>query len=121
MNKKLFSYGLLIGGAIGVCTALTNAPSSGQEMRKQLKKNSQEVKEYIDELKHNLQDIKRSVTYLSKEGKETLSLFIKDVKISVQQWQSGISYNQENIQREVEDIQRTIEELESSIGQNKSS
>ncbi|MEK4149069.1 YtxH domain-containing protein [Robertmurraya sp. FSL W8-0741] len=115
MNKKSFMLGLLIGGISAGVAALLSAPASGKESRIFIKENTHIWKQQLFELAHDLEKIKTSISALTKEGKDTLSSFIKDVKILLETWQIEMKPHEEQLKNELHSIQKTIQELESSL------
>ncbi|WP_158598228.1 YtxH domain-containing protein [Falsibacillus albus] len=115
MNKKIFSYGLLFGTAIGAVSALLSAPSSGKELRTQLQESGDEWLNTLKEIKVNVQGLKDSVAKVSKEGKDTILQLTSDIKEIVQQWQLDSKPNKDQLKLEIAEIQQTIAELESEI------
>ncbi|RDI47871.1 YtxH domain-containing protein [Falsibacillus pallidus] len=115
MNKKIFSYGLLVGAAVGAVSALLTTPSSGRDLREQLQHSAEEWLEMVKDMKVNVVNLKDSVAKLSAEGKETILQLTSDIKEIVQQWQMESKPIKEQLDKEIAEIQRTIEELESEI------
>ncbi|NMH69564.1 YtxH domain-containing protein [Bacillus sp. RO3] len=115
MNKKSLFYGLFIGGVVGGVTSLLTSPSSGKEVRAQIKDKKDEWAGMIDEVKVHISDLKESIGTLSQEGKDTVLQLSADLKASFQQWQASTEPNNKRLQDEIRSIQHTIEELEKSI------
>lgn len=118
MNKKSFSLGILIGGALGAAAALLYSPSSGKELRLQIKETTNEWTKIMNDLKNNANDLKDSVTKLTKEGKDIIKEISHDVKTAVNDWQKQTEPNKERLQEEVIKIQKTLEELEQKLQKN---
>ncbi len=87
MNGKALITGILVGGVVGAATALLTAPSSGKELRTQVKESKNDWVKMATELKEDVMDIKDSVTKVSKEGKEVIKELAADVKVAVEEWQ----------------------------------
>lgn len=115
MNKKSLAYGLLIGGVAGGVASLLTSPSSGKEIRAQIKDKKDDWTEVIEEMKGHIGELKESIGTLSQEGKETVLQLSKDLQTSFKQWQASTEPNNRRLQEEIQTIQRTIEELEKSI------
>ncbi|MGM0753349.1 MAG: YtxH domain-containing protein [Bacillota bacterium] len=115
MNKKSLAYGLLIGGVVGGVASLLTSPSSGKEIRAQIKDKKDDWSEIIDEMKVHIGELKESIGTLSQEGKETVLQLSKDLQASFKQWQASTEPNNRRLQEEIQSIQRTIEDLEKSI------
>ncbi|KPL61526.1 YtxH domain-containing protein [Rossellomorea vietnamensis] len=115
MNKKSLAYGLLIGGVVGGIASLLTSPSSGKEIRAQIKDKKDDWTAVIEEMKGHIGELKESIGTLSQEGKETVLQLSKDLQASFKQWQASTEPNNQRLQEEIQSIQRTIEELEKSI------
>ncbi|MGG3914759.1 YtxH domain-containing protein [Rossellomorea vietnamensis] len=115
MNKKSLAYGLLIGGVVGGVASLLTSPSSGKEIRAQIKDKKDDWTVVIEEMKGHIGELKESIGTLSQEGKETVLQLSKDLQASFKQWQASTEPNNQRLQEEIHSIQRTIEELEKSI------
>lgn len=115
MNKKSLTYGLLIGGVVGGVASLLTSPSSGKEIRAQIKDKKDDWTVVIEEMKGHIGELKESIGTLSQEGKETVLQLSKDLQASFKQWQASTEPNNQRLQEEIQSIQRTIEELEKSI------
>ncbi|MCA0149077.1 YtxH domain-containing protein [Rossellomorea vietnamensis] len=115
MNKKSLAYGLLIGGVVGGVASLLTSPSSGKEIRAQIKDKKDDWTVVIEEMKGHIGELKESIATLSQEGKETVLQLSKDLQASFKQWQASTEPNNQRLQEEIQSIQRTIEELEKSI------
>ncbi|MEI2663616.1 MULTISPECIES: YtxH domain-containing protein [Rossellomorea] len=115
MNKKSLAYGLLIGGVVGGVASLLTSPSSGKEIRAQIKDKKDDWTVVIEEMKGHIGELKESIGTLSQEGKETVLQLSKDLQASFKQWQASTEPNNQRLQEEIQSIQRTIEELEKSI------
>ncbi|BCB02931.1 YtxH domain-containing protein [Bacillus sp. KH172YL63] len=115
MNKKSLAYGLLIGGVVGGLASLLTSPSSGKEIRAQIKEKKDDWNEVIEEMKMHIGELKESIGTLSQEGKETVLQLSKDLQASFKQWQASTEPNNQRLQEEIQSIQRTIEDLEKSI------
>jgi gas vesicle protein len=115
VNKKSLAYGLLIGGVVGGVASLLTSPSSGKEIRAQIKDKKDDWTGVIDEMKVHIGELKDSIGTLSQEGKETVLQLSKDLQASFKQWQASTEPNNRRLQEEIQSIQRTIEDLEKSI------
>ncbi|MFC7784840.1 MULTISPECIES: YtxH domain-containing protein [unclassified Rossellomorea] len=115
MNKKSLAYGLLIGGVVGGVASLLTSPSSGKEIRAQIKDKKDDWTGVIEEMKLHIGELKESIGTLSQEGKETVLQLSKDLQASFKQWQASTEPNNRRLQEEIQSIQRTIEDLERSI------
>ncbi|MFI8576515.1 YtxH domain-containing protein [Rossellomorea aquimaris] len=115
MNKKSLAYGLLIGGVVGGVASLLTSPSSGKDIRAQIKDKKDDWTGVIEEMKVNIGELKDSIGTLSQEGKETVMQLSKDLQASFKQWQASTEPNNRRLQEEIQSIQRTIEDLEKSI------
>lgn len=121
MNKKSLAYGLLIGGVVGGVASLLTSPSSGKEIRAQIKDKKDDWTGVIEEMKVHISELKESIGTLSQEGKETVLQLSKDLQASFKQWQASTEPNNQRLQEEIQSIQKTIEELEKSINSSNTS
>ncbi|GIN93180.1 hypothetical protein J6TS1_43370 [Siminovitchia terrae] len=119
MNKKMLTYGLFVGGAVGAAAALLYAPLSGKELRKQMRESKDEWIKIASEFKENATELKESVTKLSHDGKEIIKELATDVKMAVEEWQHEIEPTKEAMQTEIKNIQKTIAELENKLEEGK--
>ncbi|KSU62127.1 hypothetical protein AS034_08305 [[Bacillus] enclensis] len=115
MKVKSLTYGLIIGGVVGSVVSLLSTPSSGRELRSQIKSKKEDWSEVFEEMKVHLGDLKDSISSLSQEGKETVQQISKDLQASVKQWQASTEPNNQKLQQEIQLIQTKIEELENSL------
>lgn len=121
MNKKMLTYGLVVGGVVGAATALLSAPLSGKDLRKQVKEAKNEWIRIANEFKVNAAEMKDSVTKLSKEGTAIIKELATDVKSVVEEWQQDIEPTKESMQQEIKNIQQTIADLEKKLQKGKNS
>lgn len=115
MKTRSLWYGFLIGSISAGIATLLAAPSSGRETRQYLKENKEDIMKQLLEIKINLNELKNSISVLSKEGKVGITAFIQDSKTLIESWQSDIKPNQEKLKNELQSIKETIQELETSI------
>jgi gas vesicle protein len=118
MKAKSLTYGLIIGGVIGSISSLLSTPSSGRELRSQIKGKKEDWSQVFEEMKVHLGELKDSISTLSQEGKETVQQISKDLQASVKQWQASTEPNNQKLQQEIQLIQSKIEELETSLNNN---
>jgi gas vesicle protein len=118
MKAKSLTYGLIIGGVIGSISSLLSTPSSGRELRSQIKSKKEDWSQVFEEMKVHLGELKDSISTLSQEGKETVQQISKDLQASVKQWQASTEPNNQKLQQEIQLIQSKIEELETSLTNN---
>lgn len=119
MNKKMLTYGLFVGGAVGAAAALLYAPLSGKELRNQMKESKDEWIKVANDFKVNATELKDSVAKLSQDGKEIIKEIATDVKTAVEEWQNEIEPTKAAMQNEIKNIQTTIAELESKLQDGK--
>lgn len=115
MKAKTFLLGVLIGGAAGAVSALLSAPQSGKEARENLTQHGQTLVKQLKELRSDLADIKEKSLYASKEGKETIRDFVRDVKLSVDSWKLETEQNKRGLRSEVKEIEEAIKDLEKDL------
>jgi gas vesicle protein len=115
MNMKWLTYGILFGGAVGAITALFSAPSSGEELRKQIREQKDEWCRWLQELNIHLHNLQTSVQHTTKEGKEVLSELITDLKQSFHQWRHEMKPHENLLKQEIAEIHKALTELEQKL------
>ena len=115
MNKKQFTYGIFIGGAVGALSALLSTPVSGKHLREQAKETTQEWIQMTKDISANLKELKSSLTTLTEEGKMIINDLLSDIKVNLKDWQESIEPTKQHLQKDIEEIQSTIEELEQQL------
>lgn len=118
MNKRSLGYGFLFGSIAGAITALLAAPTSGKELRVQLKETADDWASNLQDIRLNLTRLKNSFSKLSGEGKEIAIDIIHDIKTSINEWQKEIEPTKQSLFNELKEIQKTIEELEIKTNKN---
>lgn len=68
-----FIFGLIVGALLGGGLGLLFAPSKGEEMRKKLKKRSEEVKEKVDEIYEDLKEASEPLMEAAEEFEPIVS------------------------------------------------
>ncbi|QQZ08294.1 YtxH domain-containing protein [Heyndrickxia vini] len=121
MNKKMFAYGIIVGGIAGTLSALLTTPTSGKELRKQLSDSKNDWMSSAKDITKNVHELKNSIHVLSSEGKDIAIKFVSDIKSAISDWQNNIEENKESIFHEVQALKDSIEELESKIQERPSS
>lgn len=118
MNKKSLAYGFLFGSIAGAITALFAAPTSGKELRYQIKDKADDWANNLTDIRLNLTRLKNSFSKLSNEGKEIAIEIVHDIKTSINEWQKEIEPTKQSLFNELKEIQKTIEELELKTNKN---
>jgi gas vesicle protein len=112
MKWKLLLSGFIVGSVAAGISTLLAAPHSGKTTRSRLNQNKQIVRNQIDELKTNLQEITASAAAAVKEVKTQVPVFISGVKTSVSHWEEDIHPHQLEIHRELAEIKATVQKRE---------
>jgi gas vesicle protein len=112
MKWKLLLSGFIVGSVAAGISTLLAAPHSGKTTRIRLNQNKQIVRNQIDELKTNLQEITASAAAAVKEVKTQVPAFISGVKTSVSHWEEDIHPQQLEIHRELAEIKATVQKRE---------
>ena len=115
LKPKSLLLGFLIGGVAGGIATLLAAPAPGEETRRKISSNKEAWARELKELKDSLMEIKNSVTTVSSEGKAVLADFLKDIKLSVYEWQLSTEQNKLALQNDINEINQTIAELEKDL------
>jgi len=118
MNKRSLTYGFLFGSVAGAIAAIFTAPTSGKELRYQIKEATDEFAENLKDIRLSLNHLKNSFSKLTGEGKEIAIEIIHDIKTSINEWQKDIEPAKQSLFNELKEIQKTIEELELKTNKN---
>jgi len=116
---KSLLLGFLIGGTVGAATMLLNAPSSGKELRQNIKKQGKEWQEMANKLFQDSLRLKEQITETSKEGIALINELTSEMKNSVEEWKTAIEPHRENIHDYLEQIEASIKDLEAKIEKQK--
>lgn len=119
-NGKSIAIGFIIGGTISAATALLTTPSSGRELRSQIKKQSMEWKQIADDIIQDGLRLKDQIAKTSKEGAALINELTTEMKTSVEEWKNAIEPHQENIHEYLEQIEASIKDLEKKLNEKKS-
>jgi gas vesicle protein len=76
-SGKGFFIGFLAGGAIGAAVALLTTPKSGENLRKEIKRKSDE---YIDEVDKYLAETKQNAGKVIDESRRKFATILHDMK-----------------------------------------
>ncbi|MBO1002936.1 YtxH domain-containing protein [Pseudogracilibacillus auburnensis] len=116
MSKgKSIAIGFIVGGTISAATALLTTPSSGRELRYQIKQQSIEWKRIVDGIIQDGLRLKDQIAKTSKEGVALINELTQEMQTSVEEWKNAIEPHQENIHEYLEQIQASIQDLEQKI------
>ena len=112
---KSLLLGLIVGGAAGAVTTLLSTPSSGRELRENVKLQSLEWKDMADNLLQDALRLKDQISKTSKEGVSLINDLTQEMKKSVDEWKVAVSPHQENIHEYLEQIQKSLKDLEEKV------
>lgn len=115
MKTKSLLLGLIVGGITAGISTLLTAPNSGKETRSYLKNHKDVWSINLLEIRDHILDLKNAMSTASIEGKETISTFVNDLKVLLEDWQEDIKPHKENIVNELNSIQLAIHELETQL------
>ncbi len=115
MKASTFFTGLVAGSVAAAVTVLYSTPQSGSQLRTSVKDASSDMKFLLKDVKVKVDDLKKSISRLTKEAKETVPPTIDGIKGSVEQWQHSTESNRERMEKEIAAIQTALEELERNI------
>ncbi|KXH79293.1 YtxH domain-containing protein [Sporosarcina sp. HYO08] len=115
MKASTFFLGLAAGSIAAAVTVLYSTPQSGSELRTTVKNASTDMKDKLKEVNVKFDDLKESISHLTKEAKETIPSAIGGIKDSIGKWQQSTEPNKVSLEQEIEAIQAALEELEQSI------
>lgn len=112
---KSLLLGMLVGGTVSAAVTLLSAPSSGRELRSQIKEQSKDWKETIEALIQDGVKLKNQIAKTSKEGISLVNELTQEMKKSVEEWKSAVEPHQENIHEYLEQIQLSLKDLEEKV------
>lgn len=112
---KSLLLGFLVGGTISAAATLLSAPTSGRNLRSQIKEQSLEWKETIEDLVQDGMKLKEQITQTSKEGIALVNELTQEMKKSVEDWKAAVEPHQDNIHEYLEQIEFSLKELEEKI------
>ena len=115
MKASTFFIGLVAGSVAAAVTVLYSTPQSGSQLRTSVKDASSDMKFLFKDVKVKVDDLKESISHLTKEAKETVPTAIDGIKDSVEEWQQSTESNRERMEKEIAAIQTALEELERNI------
>lgn len=115
MNKNNFFTGLIIGAAVGAIAAIATAPQAGNQLRTNLKGNTNNFKEQISQVKLETTNVKNSVSTLTNELKNNMPNIINELKQSISAFKTEIDPTSKKLQQEIGNLQKTINEIEQNI------
>ena len=115
LKPKSLLLGFLIGGVAGGIATLMAAPAPGEETRRKIASNKEAWGKELTELKDSLLEIKQSVTTASSEGKAVMADFLKDIKLSLYEWQLSTEQNKTALQSDINEMNQTIADLEKEL------
>jgi gas vesicle protein len=117
MKAQPFLIGLttgIIGGAIAV---LFSTPQSGQQLRSTILSNTDSAKLKLQDVKHQVNNVKQSMGTLTNEAKNNIPQIINDLKHSITIFTQEIEPTKNNLQQEIEALQNSINEIEKNVAQ----
>ncbi|MEI4770368.1 YtxH domain-containing protein [Psychrobacillus sp. FJAT-51614] len=115
MKVSQFLIGIATGAIAGSVSVLLSTPQSGSELRSSLKTTSLDYKDKLKEVQIKLQDLKSSISQLSKASKEVVPETIEGFKKDITEWKNETTPLQHQLQAEIQSIQLAIEELEKTL------
>ena len=115
MKASTFFLGLATGTVAAAVTVLYSTPKSGSEFRTTVKGASTDLKEMFNDVKLKVNNLKGSVSTLTKEAKETVPGAVEGIKQSFGKWQETTEPNKSRLEKELSAIQEALENLEQSI------
>lgn len=117
-STKTFLLGMLTGGIVAGAAVLFTTPKTGEQLRRNIKDFSHNVKTTISDLAKEGMEIKEKVQEVTQEGAAILKDFSEDVRRSVERWNEETEPNRERIQEELQKIEMTMTELEQTTGKH---
>jgi len=120
-NGKAIVTGFLVGGVVSAATALLVTPSSGKDLREQIKSQSGEWKRIVDDIIQDGIRLKNQIATTSKEDVALINELTDEMKTSIDEWKEAIEPHQENIHEYLEEIEASIKDLETKLSTQKES
>lgn len=114
-NSKSVAMGFLVGATISATVALLTTPSSGRELRTQIKEQGLEWKRIAEDIIQDVLELKNQIAKTSKEGIALINELTQEMRTSVEEWKKTIEPHQENIHEYLEQIEASIRDLEEKI------
>lgn len=117
MKVKSLLLGFVVGGTVSAAATLLSTPTSGKELRSNLKTQTNEWKEMFAQLAQDSMRLKDQLAETSKEGTALVKNLTKEMKKSVEEWKVAVEPHQDNIHDYLEQIEASLKELEDKIKQ----
>lgn len=119
INSKSLAVGIIVGGTVSAAVALLTTPTSGRDLRNQIKQQSLEWKRIVDDIISDGWRLKDQIAKTSKEGVALINELTQEMKTSVDEWKNAIEPHQENIHEYLEEIEQSIKALEEKMNASK--
>src|SRR5699024_8439804 len=100
---------------VSAATALLVTPSSGKDLREQIKSQSGEWKRIVDDIIQDGIRLKNQIATTSKEDVALINELTDEMKTSIDEWKEAIELHQENIHEYLEEIDASIKDLETKL------
>lgn len=116
MSKgKYLLIGFVVGGTISAAATLLTTPSSGREIRGQVKEQSLELAKIAEGIMQDAVKLKDQIAKTSVEGVAIITELTQDLKKSIEEWKGAVAPSKESIQSYLEQIESSLKELEEKI------
>lgn len=117
MKTKPFLIGLTAGLVGGTIAVLFSTPQSGRHLRTNLKSNTANTKEKLQDVKLQVNNVKQSINTLTNEAKNNIPQIINELRTSINNFSTEIEPTKNNLQQEIEALQNSISLIEKNIAQ----
>ncbi|ALC80615.1 MULTISPECIES: YtxH domain-containing protein [Bacillus] len=114
-NNRSLLAGLVVGGIVGGAAVLFSAPTSGKELRGQLKSNCGKLEETVQKLKNDGSSLTEQIVTTAKEGIEVVKEVSGELQNSIKTWREEIKPHQQDLQKELAEIEEKIKQLEKNL------
>ncbi|HEX6593590.1 MAG TPA: YtxH domain-containing protein [Bacillota bacterium] len=114
-KRKSLLLGILVGSTVGATITLLSAPSSGKQLRHNIKLQGIEWKTTLEKMKEESLRLKNQIVQTSKEGAVLMKDLTRDMKNSVVEWRKTVEPHQENIYEYLEQIESSLKALEEKV------
>lgn len=111
-NAKSLLIGFIAGGVVSAAATLLSAPSSGKELRYNVKSRGEGIVDTFGKIKTDGLQLSEQIAQTSKEGATLIKELSNDFRSSVETWKRTIEPHQKNIQKHLAQIEDSLRELE---------
>lgn len=119
MKAKSFLLGITTGIVSGAAVILFTAPQSCTALRQNLLENTKIAKSKLQDVQHELNNVKQSITTLKAEVQNSMPSIVNELKDNFANFKTQIEPETVNLKQEIEKLQNSISEIEKNIPSNR--